>query len=195
MRALLSVTDKGGIGALAAGLTSLGFEVVSTGGTAKKIKDQPGSAIPVTEVADLTGFPECLGGRLKTLHPIVMGGILARNTTEDQVDVAEHGLAEFALVVCNLYDFAGAVAKGLGDDETIEQIDIGGPTMIRAAAKNWRRVTVVVDPIDYDMVLRHLRDNGRVPDHLRRSLAGKAFRMTAAYDAAINAWWSKSTSR
>ncbi len=169
-RALLSVSDKSGLTALAAGLQSRGFELVSTGGTAKAIAD---AGLPVTNVSDITRFPEMMDGRVKTLHPLVHGGILARRSHQDDLDAATaHGIGLIDLVVVNLYPFVKTAARAdVAFDDLIEQIDIGGPSMVRAAAKNFRDVLVVVDPADYDGVLAALDATGgarrRVPVRAR----------------------------
>ncbi|HEX7000410.1 MAG TPA: bifunctional phosphoribosylaminoimidazolecarboxamide formyltransferase/IMP cyclohydrolase [Trueperaceae bacterium] len=183
-RALVSVSDKSGVTELARGLVELGYEVVSTGNTLKALESE---GIPVTAVADVTGFPEILGGRVKTLHPAIHGGVLAKRTAEHASEIAEHGIAPVDIVVSNLYPFRETVARpGVSLAEALEQIDIGGPAMIRAAAKNHPSVVVVVDPGDYASVLADLRDG--ISDQRRRALALKAFAHTAAYDAAIVAW-------
>ena len=191
-RALLSVSDKRGLAQLAQGLVDLGIEILSTGGTFRVLEEH---GIPVTRVSDLTGFPEILGGRVKTLHPKIHGGILAdRSQSHHLKEMAEHGIAPIDLVVVNLYPFREtAAAEGAAFEEVVEMIDIGGPCMLRAAAKNFRSVTVVVEPDDYPQVLAALElDAGegprQVPEPLRRGLALKAFRHTQAYDAAIATW-------
>jgi len=183
-RALLSVFDKTGIVRLAEGLEGLGFEVVSTGNTLRELQ---AAGVPALAVAEVTGFPEILGGRVKTLHPKVHGGILAKRNQEHLDELATHGIDTVDVVVSNLYPFSETVSRpGVREDEALEQIDIGGPSMIRAAAKNHPWVTVVVDPADYVEVLEELR--GGVSAATRRRLALKAFAHTAAYDAAIVAW-------
>lgn len=182
MRALLSVYDKSGIVDLAKELHSLGVDLVSSGGTAKAIAE---AGVPVTDVADLTGFPAMLGHRVVTLHPKVHGGILALpDDPEHQADMAAHGIEPIGLVVGNLYPFAS--------DPSPDLIDIGGPAMLRAAAKNHAFVTVLVDPADYPAVLDELRASGATSEGLRRQLARKAFAHTAAYDAAIVSWLDES---
>jgi len=182
VRALLSVYDKSGIVDLAKELHSLGVDLVSSGGTAKAIAE---AGVPVTDVADLTGFPAMLGHRVVTLHPKVHGGILALpDDPEHQADMATHGIEPIGLVVGNLYPFAS--------DPSPDLIDIGGPAMLRAAAKNHAYVTVLVDPADYPAVLDELRASGATSDGLRRRLARKAFAHTAAYDAAIVSWLDES---
>ncbi len=186
-RALVSVFDKTGLEEMARGLYRLGIEIVSTGGTLKFLQEK---GIPVVAVSDVTGFPEMLEGRVKTLHPKVHGGILAKRSDSEHLDaLAEHGIERIDLVVVNLYPFRETVARGASFAETVEMIDVGGPTMVRAAAKNFDGVAVVVDPADYPRVLAALEQGrGVVPEPLRRELALKAFRQTASYDAAISEW-------
>jgi len=186
-RALISVFDKRGAADLARGISGLGFEVVSTGGTLDLLKKE---GIPVTAVSDVTGFPEILDGRVKTLHPRIHGGILARRADEaHRAQLAEHGITPIDLVVVNLYPFEKTVAGGALFGEAVEMIDIGGPAMVRAAAKNHQGVAVVVDPEDYPRVLEALESgNGTIPDAMRRRLAAKAFAHTRDYDTAIAAW-------
>jgi phosphoribosylaminoimidazolecarboxamide formyltransferase/IMP cyclohydrolase len=183
-RALLSVYDKRGLEDLARGLARLGVEMVSTGGTLKFLQDK---GIAVTAVSDVTGFPEILEGRVKTLHPRIHGGILADRSAPGHLDqLAEHGIERIDLVVANLYPFRETLASGASFEQTIEMIDIGGPAMMRAAAKNFRGVAVVVDPGDYTEVLAALEEgNGVVSEELRRRLAAKAFGHTQGYDAAV----------
>ena len=181
-RALISVSDKRELEGFARGLVAAGFELVSTGGTAKALA---AAGLPVTKVADVTGAPEILGGRVKTLHPKIHGGILARlDLQADQADLASQGIEPLELVVVNLYPFREAVARGAAYATCVEEIDIGGPAMIRAAAKNAAFVGVVVDPADYPAVLAEVT-SGRLSDPTRRHLQRKAFAHTAAYDAAI----------
>jgi phosphoribosylaminoimidazolecarboxamide formyltransferase/IMP cyclohydrolase len=181
-RALLSVADKEGLARFALALVTRGFEIVSTGGTAKALR---AAGVAVTDVAAVTGFPEIMDGRVKTLHPRVHGGLLARRGTDDAV-LEGHGIGAIDLLVVNLYPFEATTARpDCTDAEAIENIDIGGPAMLRAAAKNHEHVTVVVDPADYDRVLAALED-GAVSAALRRELAIKAFSHTARYDAAIS---------
>ncbi len=181
-RALLSVSDKSGLVPFAAGLVELGFELVSTGGTASVIQE---AGLPVTKVDAVTGAPEILGGRVKTLHPRVHGGLLARPDAQHEAELADHGIARFDVLAVNLYPFRETVARpGVTLDEAMEQVDIGGPAMVRAAAKNHAAVVVVVEPEGYDAVLTDLRSGG-VPMERRRELARAAFAHTAAYDAAI----------
>ena len=182
-RALLSVSDKSGLVDLASGLHRRGFELVSTGGTARALAD---AGLPVTNVSDITRFPEMMDGRVKTLHPLVHGGILARRDHADDLESARaHGIGLIDIVVVNLYPFVATAARpGVTFDELIENIDIGGPSMVRAAAKNFRDVLIVVDPADYQRVLDVLDAGGATPA-FRFELASKAFSQTAAYDAAI----------
>lgn len=188
-RALLSVFDKAGMAEFARALAELGVELVSTGGTAKLIA---GAGLPVRDISDLTGFPEMMDGRVKTLHPKVHGGLLAvRDNGEHKAAMDAHGIGPIDLVVVNLYPFEETIARGASYDETIENIDIGGPAMIRSAAKNHAYVTVVTDPADYDVVLAELRQSGGVPYALRQKLAAKAYARTAAYDAVISSWFSR----
>ena len=187
-RALISVYDKTGLEELARGLHSAGVSLVSTGSTARRIAE---AGVPVTEVADLTGFPECLEGRVKTLHPRVHAGILADRRKDDHVRQLEDlGIEPFDLVVVNLYPFAETVRSGAGRDEVIEQIDIGGPSMVRAAAKNHPSVAVVVDPARYDEVVQ-AASGGGFDLAARRRLAAAAFSHTAAYDTAVAEWTQK----
>ena len=184
-RALLGVYDKTGIEELARGLAGAGVELVSTGATARRIAD---AGIPVTPVEQVTGFPECLDGRVKTLHPAVHAGILAdRRRPEHVAQLEELGIAAFDLVVVNLYPFTETVASGASPDECVEQIDIGGPAMVRAAAKNHPSVAVVVDPARYDDVLAAVGEGGFTLEQ-RRRLAVAAFRHTASYDIAVASW-------
>jgi len=181
--ALLSVSDKRGIETLARGLVDLGFDLLSTGGTAKAIR---AAGLPVTMVSDHTGAPEIMDGRVKTLHPIIHGGILARGTEAHLADLDRIRASLIDIVVVNLYPFEQTAAVPSAVlPEVVEQIDIGGPCLIRAAAKNFERVTVVCDPRDYENVLWHLARDREVPVQLRFEMAVKAFRHTAAYDAAI----------
>jgi phosphoribosylaminoimidazolecarboxamide formyltransferase/IMP cyclohydrolase len=188
VRALLSVSDKRGIEAFAAGLVELGYEIVSTGNTARTLA---AAGIPVRPVSDVTGFPEILGGRVKTLHPAIHAGILARRDDPGHMAALDvHGIAPIDIVAVNLYPFSETIARpDVSFAEAIEQIDIGGPAMVRAAAKNHESVLVVVSPDDYDPVLTALRAEAVTPD-LRRRLAARAFAHTAAYDAAIAAYLS-----
>jgi len=187
-RALVSVSDKTGVEELVRALTQMGVEVLSTGGTFAALRK---AGLPVREVSDYTGFPELMDGRVKTLHPKVHGGILAlRDDERHQSAMAAHQIAPIDLVVVNLYPFEATVAKsGITREEAIEQIDIGGPSMVRSAAKNHRFVGIVTDPADYGRVLAELAQNGgALSEDLRRELAVKAFGLTARYDAAIARW-------
>ena len=187
--ALLSVHDKSGIIDLARALAASGFTLLSTGGTARTLTE---AGIPVTEVSDHTGFPEMLDGRVKTLHPRIHGGLLARRDRPDHLAaLREAGIEPIELVAINLYPFEATAARpGATREEIIEMIDIGGPSMIRSAAKNHRDVTVVVDPADYSRVAAAIQQLGAVPEDLRGELAAKAFARTAAYDAAIHRYLS-----
>src|SRR5581483_826350 len=180
-RALMSVSDKTGVLDLARALHALGVEILSTGGTAKLLRD---AGIPVQEVADYTGFPEMLDGRVKTLHPKVHGGLLGRRDLPEHVAAMEkHGLPPIDLVCVNLYPFREVTARGCSLEEAIENIDIGGPSMLRSAAKNHAAVTVVVDPADYEPILAEMREHdGATTLATRARLAKKVFRTTAAYD-------------
>jgi phosphoribosylaminoimidazolecarboxamide formyltransferase / IMP cyclohydrolase len=188
-RALLSVSDKSGLIEFARALAGYGIDLVSTGGTAKAIA---AAGLKVTDVSELTGFPEMMDGRVKTLHPKVHGGLLAiRDNAEHKEAMKSHGIAPIDLLVVNLYPFEATVDKGAGFEECIENIDIGGPAMIRAAAKNNDDVAVVVEPHDYQAVLEELATNkGATTLRLRRRLAAKAYARTAAYDAAISNWFA-----
>src|SRR5674536_323996 len=188
-RALMSVTDKSGLVEFAKFLAGYQIEILSTGGTAKLLRD---NGVPVVEVSDFTGCPEMLDGRVKTLHPKVHGGILAiRANKEHAAAMDKHGIKPIDLLVVNLYPFEATVAKGAAFDDCIENIDIGGPAMIRAAAKNHADVTVVVEPADYEKVLAELAlHNGMTTLELRQKLAAKAYARTAAYDAAISNWFA-----
>ncbi len=188
-RALLSVSDKNGLVEFAKALADHGIELVSTGGTAKALKD---AGLKVLDVSELTGFPEMMDGRVKTLHPKVHGGLLAmRDNKEHAGAMAQHGIKPIDLLVVNLYPFEATVAKGASYEDCIENIDIGGPAMIRAAAKNHGDVTVIVDADDYERVLDELKQHsGATTLELRRRLAAKAYARTAAYDAAISNWFA-----
>jgi phosphoribosylaminoimidazolecarboxamide formyltransferase/IMP cyclohydrolase len=188
-RALISVSDKSGVEDFARALAARGVELISTGGTAKALK---AAGLAVRDVSELTGFPEMMDGRVKTLHPAVHGGLLALRDHPDHARAMEaHGIGGIDLLAINLYPFEAAVARGAAFDEAIENIDIGGPAMIRAAAKNHGWVTVVVDPADYARVLAEMETGGgaTAPD-TRRKLAAKAFARTAVYDAAIAGWFA-----
>jgi phosphoribosylaminoimidazolecarboxamide formyltransferase / IMP cyclohydrolase len=186
-RALISVSDKHGLEALAKGLAALGIELISTGGTAKALRS---FGLSVTDVSDITGFPEIMDGRVKTLHPMIHGGLLAvRGNADHERQRSAHEIALIDLLVVNLYPFEQTCARGADRDEIVEDIDIGGPAMIRAAAKNHEDVVVVVDPADYGLLLDELATHGRSTTlALRKRLAATAFARTAAYDAAIARW-------
>jgi phosphoribosylaminoimidazolecarboxamide formyltransferase/IMP cyclohydrolase len=188
-RALISVSDKTGVVEFAKGLAALGFEVVSTGGTAKTLA---GAGVAVTNISDVTGFPECLDGRVKTLHPMVHAGILAmRENPEHMKQLETLGVTPIDLVAINLYPFRQTILKsGVTLEEAVENIDIGGPTMLRAAAKNYPDVAVVVDPADYAMILSDLASGG-LSHEARFALAAKVFVHTAAYDALIASYLEK----
>src|SRR5690348_7445298 len=189
-RALISVSDKQGLVPFARALAGHGVALVSTGGSARVLAE---AGLPVSEVAEITGFPEMLDGRVKTLHPAVHGGLLARRDRPDHLaTLAEHRIGEIDLLVSNLYPFAATVASGASREECVENIDIGGPALIRAAAKNHEFVTVLTDPADYDAVLGEMAEHGGATSlPLRRRLARKAYALTAGYDAAISLWFAK----
>ncbi|MGN6356626.1 MAG: bifunctional phosphoribosylaminoimidazolecarboxamide formyltransferase/IMP cyclohydrolase [Novosphingobium sp.] len=189
-RALLSVSDKTGLAELGKALAGKGVELVSTGGTAKALRE---AGLEVRDVSDLTGFPEMMDGRVKTLHPMVHGGLLAvRDDAEHAKAMADHGIGAIDLVVVNLYPFQQTVAKGAGRDEVIENIDIGGPSMVRSAAKNHAYVTILTDPADYATLLAELDETGGASRwEFRKAMAAKAFAATAAYDAAIAGWFAR----
>lgn len=187
-RALISVTDKTGVAEFARALEEMGVEILSTGGTAKAIREV---GVSVKDVSDFTGFPEMMDGRVKTLHPKVHGGILnIRDNPTHQAQMAQNGIVPIDLVAVNLYAFEKTVARGgVGVDEAIEQIDIGGPTLLRSSAKNFRYVTVVVDPADYDKVLGEMKANGGGTTLATRfELARKVFALTSRYDQAISGY-------
>ncbi|MDF1502791.1 bifunctional phosphoribosylaminoimidazolecarboxamide formyltransferase/IMP cyclohydrolase [Roseisolibacter sp. H3M3-2] len=189
-RALLSVSDKSGLVDLARALADRGWELVSTGGTARALRD---AGLAVADVSEVTRFPEMLDGRVKTLHPAVHGGLLARrDLPEHMAAIGEHAIAPIDLVVVNLYPFRETVAKpGVSPEEAIENIDIGGPSMLRSAAKNFHSVYVVVDPADYPEVVAAIDAGGGAATQLRSRLAAKVYAHTAAYDAAIAAWFAE----
>lgn len=188
-RALLSVSDKDGLVELGTALAQHGVELVSTGGTARTLRQ---AGLAVRDVAELTGFPEMMDGRVKTLHPMVHGGLLAvRDNAEHIAAMTEHDIGAIDLVVVNLYPFVETVAKGAGRDEIIENIDIGGPSMVRSAAKNHKFVGIVTDPGDYAGIIAELADNGGALGlATRKKLAAKAYAATAAYDSAISSWFA-----
>lgn len=189
-RALISLTDKAGIEGFATELTELGIELLSTGGTAKKLRD---AGLLVMDVSQFTGFPEMLDGRVKTLHPKVHGGILNQRANSDhQQQCAAHGLKNIDLIAVNLYAFEKTIADpncSLAD--AIENIDIGGPTMLRAAAKNFHDVTVIVDPGDYPQVIKEIKEFGNTTLKTRFKLMRKVFTLTSVYDTAISTWLEK----
>ncbi len=190
-RAIISVTDKTGISEFAASIADLGVDILSTGGTARVIRE---AGISVTDISAYTGFPEMMDGRVKTLHPMVHGGLLGLRDNPDHVKMMEtHGIKPIDLVVVNLYQFEQAVAKeGVTLEEAIENIDIGGPSMLRSSAKNFRYVTVIVDPADYSPVLEEMRQsNGETTLKTRFRLAKKVFRLTHEYDGAISRYLEK----
>ena len=189
-KALISVFDKTGIVEFAKSLHSLGWEIISTGGTSKTLKEE---GIPVMDIADLTKFPECFDGRVKTLHPNVEGGILSvRDNENHKKQMCELGIEPIDMVVCNLYPFKQTILKdGVSHEEIIENIDIGGPTMIRAAGKNYKFVTVVTDPEDYEKVIGELNEHGDTTHETKEWLAAKVFIHTSHYDALIADYFSK----
>nr|WP_320010265.1 IMP cyclohydrolase [uncultured Desulfobulbus sp.] len=189
-RALISLTDKSGCEDFAKALADLGIEILSTGGTAQKLRS---SGLAVKDVSEFTGFPEMLDGRVKTLHPLVHGGILnQRENAEHQKQCAEHGIKPIDIIAVNLYAFSKTVADpNCSLEDAIENIDIGGPTMLRASAKNFEDVTVIVDPADYAVVLDEIRAQGNTSLKTRFRLACKVFELTSAYDTAIIEWLRK----
>ena len=193
-RALLSVSDKTGILDFAKNLVDLGYEILSTGGTAKAIAD---ASLPVTSVSDITGFPECLDGRVKTLHPAIHAGILAmRGNPEHMKQLEELNIQPIDIVAINLYPFKETIAKeGVSFEEAIENIDIGGPTMIRAAAKNWQDVAVIVNPADYETVIAEIKATGSVSRDTKLLLSYRVFEHTASYDAMISNYLFKHLNR
>src|SRR5512135_3790670 len=184
-QALISVSDKSGVLEFAQGLHALGVKILSTGGTAKLLAD---NGVPVTEVSEYTGFPEMLDGRVKTLHPKVHGGILARRDLPEHVATMQaHGMGYIDLVCVNLYPFVATVSKPHTLDDAIENIDIGGPAMVRSSAKNYRHVAIVTDPADYPALVAEMQAHaGALTDATRFNLAKKAFSHTAEYDGAIS---------
>ena len=188
-RALISVSDKTQLAELGRALADLGVEILSTGGTRAQLEQ---AGVPTIAIADYTGAPEILDGRVKTLHPKIHGGLLGRDTEDHRRQMREQGIEPIDLVVVNLYPFEATVARGASEAETIEQIDIGGPSMLRSAAKNFERVAVVVDPADYGRLLAELADSGgAISAATRGELARKAFAHTAAYDGAIAAYLTR----
>jgi len=188
-RALISVSDKTGLLPFAEGLARAGVELISTGGTAETLRE---AGLSVRDVAEVTGFPEMMDGRVKTLHPAIHGGLLALRDAPSHLAAMEaHGIPRIDLLVVNLYPFEAAIARGAGRDEAIETIDIGGPAMLRAAAKNHAHVAVVTDPEDYAGVLAELEETGGTGAATRLRLAAEAFARTAAYDAAVSGWFAR----
>src|SRR5438128_3115976 len=187
-RALISLSDKSGLEDLAAGLARHGVEIVSTGGAAAKLREL---GADVRDIADLTGFPEMMDGRVKTLHPKVHGGLLGvRDNPEHSAAMEEHGIAPIDLVVVNLYPFLNTVMSGADRDTIIENIDIGGPSMVRSAAKNHAHVAIVTDSEDYAVLLKQLDASGGTTLKFRKKLAAKAYALTAAYDSTISQWFA-----
>ncbi|HYY25748.1 MAG TPA: hypothetical protein VE689_09675 [Candidatus Udaeobacter sp.] len=188
-RALISVSDKKGIVEFSRGLSQLGVEIVSTGGTASLLRD---NKVPVKDVSELTGFPEMMDGRIKTLHPKIHGGILAvRDNPEHTAQMKAHDIVPIDLVVVNLYPFEATVLRGASFAEVVENIDIGGPSMVRAAAKNHAHVGVVVDPADYDSILAELKENScSLSPKTRFRLFCKSFQHTSHYDGAISNYFA-----
>lgn len=187
--ALLSVSDKTNVLAFAKNLQQLGFDLIASGGTANAIRD---AGLKVQDVSDITKAPEMLGGRVKTLHPAVHGGILARTTDSDKSDMQRQNFEYIQVVVCNLYPFADTVAKpNVTVADAVENIDIGGVTLLRAAAKNHARVTVICDPSDYDIVIKEIQGHGDTQEQTRQRLALKAFTHTAQYDDNISDYFRK----
>lgn len=189
-RAIISVTDKSGVGEFALELSRFGVEILSTGGTARVLRD---AGVSVKDISEYTGFPEMMDGRVKTLHPKVHGGLLAiRDNPEHAKAMKEHDIKPIDMVVVNLYQFQKTVQKeSVTLDEAIENIDIGGPSMLRSAAKNFKYVTVIVDPSDYKLVLEEMRNSGgRTSLQMRFQLARKVFKLTSEYDTAISQYLS-----
>ncbi|ABC64600.1 bifunctional phosphoribosylaminoimidazolecarboxamide formyltransferase/IMP cyclohydrolase [Erythrobacter litoralis] len=187
-RALLSVSDKTGLVELGQALADHGVELVSTGGTAKALRE---AGLQVKDISDLTGFPEMMDGRVKTLHPKVHGGLLAvRDNAEHAAAMEEHDIGAIDLVVVNLYPFEATVMRGAERDEIIENIDIGGPSMVRSSAKNHAYVTIVTDPADYETLLGEMKDGGATSLDFRKAMAAKAFAATASYDSMISQWFA-----
>jgi phosphoribosylaminoimidazolecarboxamide formyltransferase/IMP cyclohydrolase len=185
-RAIISVTDKSGIAGFANSLSGLGVQIFSTGGTARVLRE---GGISVTDISDYTGFPEMMDGRVKTLHPKVHGGLLGLRDNPEHVEMMKtHGIKPIDMVVVNLYQFEKTVAKeGVTLEEAVENIDIGGPSMLRSSAKNFRHVTVIIDPADYEVVLREMKKTGgETTLQTRFRLARKVFQLTHQYDGAIS---------
>ncbi len=189
MKALISVSDKTGIVDFAKKIVNFGYTIISSGGTANLLKS---NNIEVIEVSEYTGFPECFEGRIKTLHPLIEGGILYKRNNKEHIDKAKQlGIENINLVVCNLYPFKETLNSGAEHDIIIENIDIGGPTMLRAAAKNYNDVSVVIAPEDYDNILAELEENGKISSLTNKKLAAKVFNHTAHYDAMIANYFNK----
>jgi len=187
-RALISVTDKTGIVEFAKELELLGIEIISTGGTAKVLRE---GGVNVIDISELTGFPEILEGRVKTLHPKVHGGILFKREKEDHIEtIKKHDIRPIDLIVVNLYAFEKVVEKEADLDTAIENIDIGGPTLIRAGAKNFKYVTVIIDPNDYSKILEEIKKYGNTTLQTRFELAKKVFKLTSSYDQMIYNYFS-----
>ena len=187
--ALFSVSDKNGLVNFAQGLHEMGWNFLASGGTARVLRE---AEIPVKDVADYTGSPEILGGRVKTLHPAISGGILARATYEDAAELEKISAGYIDLVVCNLYPFEQTIIKADSTlEDAIENIDIGGVTLIRAAAKNFARVAVLTNPADYPTILAELKEKRTVSAETRRNLANQAFKHTAEYDTAISTYLNR----
>ncbi len=194
-RALISVSDKKGVVDFARELAGMGIEILSTGGTAKSLRD---AGVPVIEVSDYTGFPEMLDGRLKTLHPKIHGGLLSRRSNpKDMEDIRKHGINTIDMVVVNLYPFEATISKpNVTFAEAIENIDIGGPTMLRAASKNFQDVAVIVDPGDYAEILAEMKaSKGELSKEIKLNLAKKVFAHTARYDTLIADYLKKATEK
>ncbi len=188
-KAILSVTDKSGLAEFGKFLTDNGCELVSTGGTKKMLAD---AGLPVTSVSDITDFPEILGGRVKTLHPNIHGGILADKDDDGHMEtLREFGIEPFDLICVNLYNFADAVAKGLDLKAAVEQIDIGGPTMLRATAKNFHSICVIPDPKYYPVVQKEIEENGGISLKFRKEMATLTFKLVSEYDAMITKYLSE----
>lgn len=193
-RALISVSDKTGVVAFAKALSDMGVEILSTGGTAKKIEE---AGVPVVRVSDVTGFPECLDGRVKTLHPVIHAGLLAvRDNPDHMAQLEKLGIGPIDLVAINLYPFKATISKkDVTFEDAIENIDIGGPTMLRSAAKNFKSVTVVTDPADYELVVEELKTYGKTSYGTRYDLATKVFKHTSAYDTLIAGYLRKESGK
>lgn len=188
-KAILSVTDKSGLAEFGKFLVDNGCELVSTGGTKKMLSE---AGLPVTSVSDITDFPEILGGRVKTLHPYIHGGILADKDDEGHMEtLREFGIEPFDLICVNLYNFADAVAKGLDLKAAVEQIDIGGPTMLRATAKNFHSICVVPDPKYYPVVQKEIEEKGGISLEFRKEMAALTFKLVSEYDAMITKYLSE----